>query len=635
MKREQQVEFCKKCSNRKFEMQQGIICGLTGKLAEFETNCEQFVRDEQVVGKPVEVQEIKQGDITAVLDPASIEKLRAHQDFYYAVVGGLLAMLIAAILWTVISVSIERQIGYMAIGVGFLVGITIRYFGAGIEQKFGFLAGALSLFGCILGNFFSQVGFVSSQESISFFSALSLLWGKIGILLAESFSPIDLLFYGLALYTGYRFSFRPVTTDMINKLAKQDYRAYPTFNKLRLPLVIVCILLLGAFMVKITLGANDMISYKYDSGNVMSKGQLVHSKEQGKWVYYYENGNLQAEGFFKAGIPDSTWQWHFEDGTPAKHGSYVSGLESGIWINYYPNGQMSDSGTYVAGRKTGFWKGWHENGSILLEAFFNRDKPDKNIKKYHDNGQLSETGEMVNGIPNGTWINYFRNGKKASELQFVGPDSMLIQNSFDSLGNRMVIAGEGIYNEFSSDGHVIESGTVSRGHRVGRWIHYYNNGKRMEIKEYKGSDVRILDSWSPKGLEEVKKGNGIYTSWYEESTQIYETGEIREGLRNGLWKTFYESNGNLQVEAECFNGMINGNVKYYFETGELYSDGEMLNNKQEGEWTWYFENGQVSSTATFKNGEKEGTQVIWNELGKKVKEEYYKGGVLDHEKTVN
>ena len=48
--------------------------------------------------------------------------------FYFAFIGGLVAMLISAVLWAVITVATQFQIGFMAIGVGLLVGYSVQYF---------------------------------------------------------------------------------------------------------------------------------------------------------------------------------------------------------------------------------------------------------------------------------------------------------------------------------------------------------------------------------------------------------------------------------------------------------------------------------------------------------------------------
>lgn len=81
----------------------------------------------------------------------------------------MLASLVGACIWAAISVATGYQIGYVAIGVGFLVGMAVKIFGKGIDQVYGYIGAVLSLFGCVLGNLFTIILFVSVYENIPFF----------------------------------------------------------------------------------------------------------------------------------------------------------------------------------------------------------------------------------------------------------------------------------------------------------------------------------------------------------------------------------------------------------------------------------------------------------------------------------
>lgn len=142
------------------------------------------------------------------------EKLRLEQNLPMGIAAGIGASLIGAVLWAVITVSTGYQIGYMAIGVGFLVGYTMGFVGKGMDQIFGIIGGALALIGCLLGNMLSVIGFAASELQIGFFEVLgnlefSLLWQAF----IATFSPIDLVFYGIAIYEGYHFSFRKISEE--------------------------------------------------------------------------------------------------------------------------------------------------------------------------------------------------------------------------------------------------------------------------------------------------------------------------------------------------------------------------------------------------------------------------------------
>lgn len=50
-----QIETCKSCSNRKFDSQQGILCSLTEAKPSFEDICPDFIQDEKIIKKEVEI----------------------------------------------------------------------------------------------------------------------------------------------------------------------------------------------------------------------------------------------------------------------------------------------------------------------------------------------------------------------------------------------------------------------------------------------------------------------------------------------------------------------------------------------------------------------------------------------------
>ncbi len=157
-------------------------------------------------------------DGSAQLDPSQVQylqqRLESEQNLLLAVVGGLGASLLGAGAWAGITVVSGYQIGFMAIGIGFLVGIAVRALGNGVTSIFGVLGAALSLFGCALGNLFAVTALVAREHGVAFSHALSQLDTDMVVeLMVAFFSPMDLLFYAIALYYGYRLAFRQLTNE--------------------------------------------------------------------------------------------------------------------------------------------------------------------------------------------------------------------------------------------------------------------------------------------------------------------------------------------------------------------------------------------------------------------------------------
>ncbi|MDQ2086461.1 hypothetical protein RBH29_08470 [Herbivorax sp. ANBcel31] len=128
-------------------------------------------------------------------------------NFFLALFGGMVTALICSALWAFISNLIQYQIGWMAVGVGFLVGISVKVLGKGKSLEFGILGASLALLSCVLGNSFSIYAQIAKFYDMSFFEVLGNADLSISIeLLIESFHLMDILFYGLAIYQGFKFS---------------------------------------------------------------------------------------------------------------------------------------------------------------------------------------------------------------------------------------------------------------------------------------------------------------------------------------------------------------------------------------------------------------------------------------------
>src|SRR5678815_1685119 len=104
MTREEHLEFCQRCLNRKFDLQHGIVCGLTGQIAAFEKECKDFRHDTSVVIHVDNENLLNEEEIKSKLPVDIYEGLRKQQDLVKAVVFGLVAAVVSAILWATITV---------------------------------------------------------------------------------------------------------------------------------------------------------------------------------------------------------------------------------------------------------------------------------------------------------------------------------------------------------------------------------------------------------------------------------------------------------------------------------------------------------------------------------------------------
>ena len=136
----------------------------------------------------------------------AIEQLDDQPNLFLGLAGGVVAMLVSAIVWGAVTYFTEYQIGWLAIGVGFLVGLAIRFFGKGKTPVFGISGAVLALIGCLLGNLFFYSGVIAREQGASildvFFFFLVTPAAVIEVF-SIAFEFMDILFYALAAYAGF------------------------------------------------------------------------------------------------------------------------------------------------------------------------------------------------------------------------------------------------------------------------------------------------------------------------------------------------------------------------------------------------------------------------------------------------
>lgn len=221
MTREEHLKFCKKCINRKLDINVGLLCNITGEKADFEDECRLFKLDDSVVAKMDDTAALEHNEVLNSLSDKDINRFRSEQDFPKAIMTGAVVGILGAILWGAVTVTTGLQIGYIAMGIGAGIGFSMRFMGKGIDQNFGIASGLIALLSCLLGNFLSIIGFIANAEGLGYFETLTLFDYNLLIpVMSETFSFKDILFYGVAASVAYKFSFRTFTEKDLYELEK-------------------------------------------------------------------------------------------------------------------------------------------------------------------------------------------------------------------------------------------------------------------------------------------------------------------------------------------------------------------------------------------------------------------------------
>jgi hypothetical protein len=79
----------------------------------------------------------------------------------------------------------------------------------------------------------------------------------------------------------------------------------------------------------------------------------------------------------------------------------------------------------------------------------------------------------------------------------------------------------------------------------------------------------------------------IEKKYYSNTTTLKETGNLKNGLKDGIWETYYE-NGKLETTGNYTEGKRNGEWKEYFDNGQLGGVGNYTSTKFPTPGTWKF-----------------------------------------------
>ena len=147
------------------------------------------------------------------------QALQPAGNFGLGVAAAIGAAVIGAIGWAVITSITNYRIGFVAVGVGFLVGMAIERFGGG-DARLPVIGAIVALIGCVLGDMLADAHLVSRDLHIPLSTVLShphALWD----VYTAGFRFLDAVFYAIAGYEGFRFGARGVMRARAARAARE------------------------------------------------------------------------------------------------------------------------------------------------------------------------------------------------------------------------------------------------------------------------------------------------------------------------------------------------------------------------------------------------------------------------------
>jgi hypothetical protein len=118
------------------------------------------------------------------------------------------AALVGALIWSLITITTDYKIGFAAIGIGLLVGKAVEHFGGG-DARLPIPAAIIALLGCVIGDMFTDIHFLAQAANVSDGTVANKVLGSPSLgwdLYKAGFEAMDLLFYAIAAYEGFKFA---------------------------------------------------------------------------------------------------------------------------------------------------------------------------------------------------------------------------------------------------------------------------------------------------------------------------------------------------------------------------------------------------------------------------------------------
>ena len=382
-----------------------------------------------------------------------------------------------------------------------------------------------------------------------------------------------------------------------------------------------------------------------------SKELYLDDKREGQALYYYPSGKVQQSVLYKNGKKQGIAKEFDEKGTIVTlyeyHNDYMisrefvnrtneKGVKTGVWKNFYSDGSLKEEEVYKNGILDGSSKSYSEKGNLINEKSYRDGKLIEEgiqmkveaielISYYADGTTLKRKGIYLDSIPIGLHIYYNAQGIPEKGIRY---NEKGIRTAEGPIGDNE--KRDGAWKIFYETGELRANGNYSSDRQNGEWTFYFITGKTEQVGNFRSGVIDGEWKWYyPDGKlmrsDLYSKGRlngtsvqysdsstivakGEYIDGEPEGTWTISIGDVREegnflmGLKNGVWKTYYD-NGKLYHKGNFVQGNPDGKHEFYFPDGTLKEEQYYVMGRRDKNWKKYYENGTLFLTITYKNDE--------------------------------
>jgi antitoxin component YwqK of YwqJK toxin-antitoxin module len=378
--------------------------------------------------------------------------------------------------------------------------------------------------------------------------------------------------------------------------------------------------------------------YYYGNSNLVGTGKMVADKKEGVWKIYArkeladnpkaaiaEVDELEVEKNFYLDVPlyklefknnllEGVFEEFYREGSTKKVVNYQKGMPHGDFFEFSESGELLLSGNYFEGQKSGDWTVFRSDGSVESEYSYENNLLVGTSTSYYANGQVAERIPFDRGTISGGYESFFSDGSPKERVSFVAGEEQGEFKQFHPNGKLAIAANfskgilEGSWENYDDQGHLVTKGSFVKGDRVGEWQERYEAVPQFfQVGNYE-NDLKT-GTWKVLGPDafthqEETFQDGVLVSIGEFTTRQglkLDAGSLAEG--DGR-RVMYDAEGNRIEKGRYTNGLRTGIWYSYFPKTNLVSyKGTYVNGKRRGTWKQYDFSGQLVSEEVFLSGQ--------------------------------
>jgi antitoxin component YwqK of YwqJK toxin-antitoxin module len=296
------------------------------------------------------------------------------------------------------------------------------------------------------------------------------------------------------------------------------------------------------------------------------------------------------------------------------------GKTRGVMTSYYSSGQIQQCLEFESGRASGTYREWHPTGNLKVKATLiggQADLDPASVSTWIFDGlskAYAETGELIaeityeKGELSGPAVHYYKNGNLKSRLSY-------------SKGLK-----SGVEETYFPSGAICSESNYLSGKLHKERKNFWPSGQLLALETWDQGRLIEARFWDQQGdfLEQLSSGKGLrYVIEADESMQrvTYVGGEpfgrvdnlnldgkvahyyhIKDGLKHGKEVYLFSPEGSSKLEIMWIKGLIQGEQKSWYPSGQLESLREFVKNEREGTSSAWYEDGSLMLSETYVKG---------------------------------